>query len=429
MGTNMLRKIRRQGRARRRALAAGLLGATWWCWVLAAQDVVSEKEEVERAQVPESANAKPAEEAATEVTAQPVAEVARATLVQAGRPGHRKVRGVRVLVAGGGRMDWSRQGDWIAFDRPETSGFHHLYIMKPDGTREKCLTCENWDFRKTNALSPVWHPSGEYLVFQLQEHAAKLDIDILKLTTPHRGLHSELWAITNKGRDAWQLTKIGERGGALVDPHFSHEATHLVWNQRVVSLGRWGEWEPHVAEFAIKRGLPRMGKVKNLRPPLQKGYVVAHGFTPSDRSLLVSAVVDPGQPASGRDILKLDIETQAITRLTSTPRELDELVTSLPRSDGVVWVTNRNIERPAARMLPRRGDVWYMSESGRRQERLTFFNHPESDHYLGEAMIDDLAWSPEGDALLLHVVSPGTPGTGEVEQSIYIVEFDGAFGV
>ncbi len=353
-------------------------------------------------------------------------EIATARLVEAGRPGHRKVRSVRVLKKDGGRMDWSHQGDWIAFDKAEADGFYQIYIMKPDGTREKCVTCNQWDFRKTNALSPSWHPSGEHLVFQVQEHAGKLNLDALKLTTPHRGLHSELWLIDVEGTQPFKLTRVGERGNALLDPHFSHEADMLVWSQRVVSLGRWGEWEPHVGRFQIKRGIPRLSKVESHLPAVQKGFVAAHGFTPNDRGLLISAVPDPGQNATGRDILELDLETDSVKRLTSSPKEWDELALALPRSDGVVWVSDRNVERPRDRQLPRRGDVWFRSASGRRQERLTFFNDPESDHFLGEALIDDLAWNREGDKLLLHVVSAGAPGTGSVEQAIYVVELDGA---
>ena len=349
-------------------------------------------------------------------------------MVEAGRPGHRKVRGVRLLVKDGGRLDWSHQGDWIAFDRAE-GDFHHLYVMKPDGTRERCVTCNQWDFRKTNALSPTWHPSGEYLVFQVQENVTKLGLDTLKLTTPHRGLHSELWVIDVKGRQPFKLTQVRERGNALLDPHFSHEADMLAWSQRVVSLGRWGEWEPHVGRFQIKRGVPRLTRVKNYQPEVRKGFVTAHGFTPSDKGLLISAVPADSRSATGRDILELDLETGEFKHLTSSPQAWDELPVALPRSDGIVWVTDRNIKPPRDRQLPRRGDVWYMSASGRRQERLTFLNHPESDHFLGEALIDDLAWNREGDKLLLHVVSAGAPGAGVVEQGIYVVELDGAIVV
>ena len=352
-------------------------------------------------------------------------EIATARVVEAGRPGHRRVNSVRVLKKGAGRMDWSHQGDRIAFDKPE-GDFYHIYVMKPDGTSERCVTCNQWDFKKTNALSPTWHPSGEYLVFQVQEHPKKLRLDTLKLTTPHRGLHSELWVIDVKGRQPFRLTRVGERGNALLDPHFSHEADMLTWSQRVVSVGRWGEWEPHVGQFQIKRGVPRLSKVKNLQPAVRQGFVQAHGFTPSDRGLLISAVPDPRQGATGRDILELDLETGNFKRLTSSPREWDELAFALPRSDGIVWVSDRNIDKPKDRQLPRRGDVWYMSASGRRQERLTFFNHPESDHFLGEALIDDLAWNREGDRFLLHVVSPGAPGAGLIGQAIYVVELDEA---
>ncbi len=263
----------------------------------------------------------------------------------------------------------------------------------------------------------------------MQENAAKLDLDTLKRTRPHRGLHSELWVIDVKGRQPFKLTQVRERGNALLDPHFSHEADMLAWSQRVVSLGRWGEWEPHVGRFQIKRGVPRLTNVKNYRPAVRQGFVATHGFTPSDRGLLISAVPDPRQAATGRDVLELDLETGDFKRLTSSPQEWDELVFALPRSDGIVWVSDRNIEPPRDRQLPRRGDVWYMSASGRRQERLTFLNHPESDHFLGEALIDDLAWNREGDKLLLHVVSAGAPGSGSVEQAIYVVELDGAIGV
>ncbi len=399
-----------------------LAGCCWLCLPLAAAQ--EEPAQADEPPVVGSPVAAPQGEGEATET-QPLVEVVRARMATSGRPGHRKVSSVHTLIKDGGRVDWSQQGDWIAFDRADSEGFYHIYIMRPDGTREKCLTCEVWDFRKTNSLSPAWHPSGEYLVFQVQQHATKLQLDTLRLTTPHRGLHSELWVVRSDGRDPFKITKIRDRGGAVVDPHFSHEGDKLTWSQRVVSLGRWGEWEPHVAKFQVKRGVPRISSVKNYQPEVRKGFVVAHGFTPNDRGLLISAVPDGG---AGRDILELDLETGDYKRLTSSPSEVDELVFSLPRSDGVVWVSDRNIKRPKDRMLPRRGDVWYMSASGRRQERLTFFNDSESDHFLAEAMIDDLSWSPEGDKLLLHVVSAGAPGSASVDEAIYLVELKSAIG-
>ena len=88
--------------------------------------------------------------------------------------------------------------------------------------------------------------------------------------------------------------------------------------------------------------------------------------------------------------------------------------------------------------------MWDQKTGG--QERLTFFNDPDSDHTLGHALIDDLSWSPEGDRLAIHVVSAGgtpkrrvvvKPGGSApppvedlepvVRESIQVVEFRSTF--
>ena len=59
----------------------------------------------------------------------------------------------------------------------------------------------------------------------------------------------------------------------------------------------------------------------------------------------------------------------------------------------------------------------------------------QSDHALGEALIDDVAWSPEGDRLLIHVVSAAELPEGQVpeeddplvEEAIYLVVLDDSF--
>ncbi len=349
-------------------------------------------------------------------------------------PGNRHVRGIRVLRRGGGRVDWSQQGDWIAYDEANSQGVYDLYVMNAVSGSERCLTCDQYDLRKIHSLSPVWHPSGDYLVFQVQDRPRRVRLDTLDLATPHRGLHGDLWAISRDGKDIWQLTQIAANGGAVIDPHFSHEADRLVWSERLENYrGRWGYWSLRVAGFEIKRGLPRLGKVRTFRPQTPPGFVVANGFTPDDRGLLLSA-------EAGGDILRLDMESGTSEHLTATPDHRDELVSTAPRSDRLVWVSDRGIARRRGQRLPYRGDLWFMSESERTQERLTFFNHPKSDHTLGEALIDDLAWSPQGDRLVLHVVYPaGGRGALEdpdlvtedgepiVEEAIYLVELDESF--
>lgn len=341
----------------------------------------------------------------------------------AGRPGHRDVRGVRVLIRDGGRMDYSPQGR-IAFDKRSPDGFYDVYIADDEGTELRCVTCDSYALHKQHALSPVWHPSGEYLVIQVQTAARKLKMSEIDLATPHRGLHSELWAITADGRQYWQLTTAQERGSAVLDPVFSHEADRLAWSERLTTRGgrRFGDWGTRVAAFSLRRGTPRLGKTVTVLASDRGGLEVVQGFTPDDRGLLLAA--SPlGQLDDGIDVVRVEIESGAVTDLTASPENREPVARFAPDSRRIAFASGRAIEPLSERhrRLPWRNDLWIMAEDGSAQERLTFFNDEASDHYLEQAMISDLAWSPDGDRLLVHVVHAGAL---TVEQAIWAVTLD-----
>ena len=65
------------------------------------------------------------------------------------------------LIEGGGRLDWSRQRQTIAYDAPDRDGFHDLWLWDVPSGGRRCLTCEMFEFRKAHVLSPTWHPSGD----------------------------------------------------------------------------------------------------------------------------------------------------------------------------------------------------------------------------------------------------------------------------
>ena len=421
-----------------------VLGAFLVPAVLAAQEFATPQEIAEDIHPPGSLGAA---EDTEEVPAAEALPVTRARLV--GPPGHRHVEAVRPFMPQAGRVSWSRQGDWIAYDQVGEDGLYDIRLKEIDGYGgEKCLTCEHWEFRKSNALDPVWHPSGEYLLFRLQRHARRLKLNPARLAGVPRGLHSEIWMIDRKGRDFLQITYVTDQGGAVVDPHFSYEGDRLVWTERLDStIGRWGEWGLRVAELKNRRGVVRLGKVRTYRPAVAPDFTLAHSFTPNDRGLLISAMSSPGDGERARDIFRLDLETEAVENLTSSHDQREASVTVAPRnSDLMVWVSSRGIERRGRTRLPYRGDLWLHNASTGSEERLTFFNHPDSDHALGEALIDDLAWSPDGDRLLLHVVSAGEPPKRRVvvkpgetapppmpmeevvySEGIYVVEFGPTF--
>src|SRR5687768_8706645 len=112
------------------------------------------------------------------------------------QPASPHVKDISLYRDGAGRVAWSAQGDWLAFDRRSAeNGNYQLWIMKRDGTFERCLTCERADLRAENSINPTWHPSGDWIVFQVQSQAKRLGMGPVELATGDRGLWSELWVM------------------------------------------------------------------------------------------------------------------------------------------------------------------------------------------------------------------------------------------
>lgn len=353
---------------------------------------------------------------------------AQAEEAEPGPPLAPEVRGMRVLVRGGARPDWAVQGDLIAFDRRGPDDRYDAYVARPDGTGERCLTCPHPQLRTSHVVSPAWHPSGEYLAFQAQEPARRLGLDAAALTTPDRGLHSEIWIISRDGRSVWQVTRAEHTAGAVLDPRFSYEGGLLLWSERVESReGRWGRWALRLGRFTERAGTPRVRKVETVRLGETGRFVQAQGFTPDETGLLVSGNLDPGLPESGLDLYLFDLDGGRLTNLTRTPGEYDGEARFSPDGESIAWTSSRGVEDggprigqvdrpPSARAMPR--ELWIMAADGSDPRRLTFFNHPESPGGGRPAVVSGLAWSPDGHRIALHAVTDLESG----EEAIYLLD-------
>lgn len=345
--------------------------------------------------------------------------------------GEGQVRRIRLLVEGARTVAWAPKGDWIAFNKPDQAGYSHLYIARPDGSSERCLSCEAIGFRKRHAGNPAWHPSGRYLLFQLEKPLRIGGRPVPFLTVPGRNLGDDVWAITFDGRQFWNLTNRAERGGRVLSPRFSHEGDRVVWSERVASGGAtWGRWVLRVARIETHHGVPRLRDVHSYKPGPQRFFYESYGFTSDDRGILFAANLDPGQSEGGLDLYVLRLESGELSRLTSSAGELDRFARFSPDGRKIVWASSQDIldrrtvferrDRSAEAPL----DLWMMNADGSGRERLTRFNDVFSDHYTGKVMVGTASWSREGDRLIVPVTSVDDSG----DSALYLLELDQAYG-
>lgn len=325
-------------------------------------------------------------------------------------PGHRDVDSIRRLLDGAGRMAWSRQGDELVYEAFGESGRRHLEIERFDGAGPDCLTCDIPELRDADVLDPVWHPSGDSVLAQVRHHGDRFEPTPLELASPHRGLHSELWLFDRRGKGHWRLTNVRELGGAVVSGAFSLEGNRLAWTERIRSSPEpWGRWRIGVADFGITRGQPRLTDVRAIDPP-SPGWVEVHDVTPDDDAL-VAAVWGPEERAT---LWRIPFETGPEPEpIFASPDDHEAVAAVAPRSDHVAVASDRGL--PVGGTVGA-ADVWIQELDGSGRQRWTWFNDPQSDHWIeGGAVIDDLAWHPEGRRLAIHLVSRHGDAIWELE--------------
>jgi hypothetical protein len=107
----------------------------------------------------------------------------------------------RTLTAHGGRVDWCAANNLIAFDRMTGTDSSEVFAIRPDGSAERCVTCNVPGLPKGIRGQPAWHPSGEFLVIQVQGKFYKGS----RFEFVSWGIHNDLWLIAANGKWAQRL--------------------------------------------------------------------------------------------------------------------------------------------------------------------------------------------------------------------------------
>ena len=336
-------------------------------------------------------------------------------------PAKSVVKSVTTLKESGGRLDWSHERNLITFDRLGKDGYFDVYLMNPDGSNEKCLTCDNPKLPNRHIGNPAWHPSGQYIVFQAQKPYRKLGKITDFFANPGSGINNDVWVVHSERRQFWQLTNVEPKVGGVLHPHFSHKGDKLIWSERISTKGgKWGKWVLKFADFKIEKGIPRLANIKTFQPGKQHFWYETHGFNKDDTKIVFTGNLQPGQKEIHCDIYTLDIKTGRIKRLTTTLDHWDEHAHYSPSGKKIVWMSSMGLKSPTNPWKVRT-EFWMMNSDGSNKERLTYFNDPDHPHYIsGGVIAADSSWSPDGTRLTAYLILSFRPTKGR----IVMIEFD-----
>lgn len=345
-------------------------------------------------------------------------------------------------------LDWSGEQNLITFERVARGNYFQVHLMKPDGSSERCLTCDASGVAKKHNGNPSWHPSGKYIVFTSEIGDTPRNLD--KWAVPGRGLNCNLWVITPDGRKAYQLTDLPLRTGAditaVIHPQFSPDGRMLIWAERTGGGGSWGNWVLKTATFSDTSGQPKLSNIqthelakpsaRNVSAPAQQQgrrrgilgrlgggrnrqqkagngdagniFYETHDVSKDGSRVLFSANLEEGQQQYGLDIYEYNLNTRSLKRLTKTPDQWDEHAHYSPDGSKIIWMSSNdlNVEWGDAtgdkwtQFL--KTELWMMDADGSHQERLTHFNQKGSPEYFGRrTIVSDNTFSPDGKSILV----------------------------
>lgn len=304
-------------------------------------------------------------------------------------------------------MAWSPDGQWIAYDSLGDDGYYDIHLMRPDGSEDRCLTCETSDpdLARYNG-NPAWHPSGRYLVFQVekaQHPGGSFE------STPGIGKNSDLWLMDREGGRYWKLTSTpGDRPSGVLHPHFSHDGNLLTWSERYEDAKLFdkrqfmGAYHLKVANFRMESNGPRLFNEETLKPG-GVGFYENHGLDPRGRTLLFTSNFGAKKlmELDANDIYSLNL-SEALADGKGTPILLasegyNEHAQWSPNGKKIVWMTSAG--------NPNRGtDYWIMDASGANRFRITGFNRRSDPIGKGRTMTAaDNSWSPDGRRIVAYI--------------------------
>jgi Tol biopolymer transport system component len=313
---------------------------------------------------------------------------------------------VTIIEESGGRVSWSPDGQWIAFDQKDDEGYYDVYIMRPDKTEKRCLTCNKGEFlpQKHNG-TPEFHPSGNYIVFTAEKQDHKGNSNYSR---PGQGLYNDIWLMTVDGKKFWKIIDLpNDNNYGTVHPHFSEDGNKISWSEmyeKIVNVFNpkklLGSWKLKSANFSLAANEPKLTDITEHQPNIQAFYE-NHGYSKDGSKLLFSGSHEARWPLDN-SLYTIELSTGNIVKLSGVDyndRSYDEHAQYTPDGSKIIWGTNRDNANKGM-------DYWIMNADGKGQKRLTYFNHPTKSDYLPKGTpytACDFSFDPSGKKMVAWI--------------------------
>lgn len=333
----------------------------------------------------------------------------------------------RTLTANGGRVDWCGSTNLIAFDRVTGAETSEVYTIRPDGSGERCVTCNTPGLPKGIRGQPAWHPGGKFLVIQVQGKFYSGS----RFEFVSWGIHNDLWLIAADGSWA-QLLAEAEYLGASLHPHFSDTGDRLFWTVRK-STGKkirqrlfdktpgqenpWDGWHLALASFNLDaKGEANLTNRFDLYRG-EGGFFESHALR---GDVIWFSHTNGGRPLVD-DIYSARWDGTQRVNFSKSPGTWEEHGEPSPNGSLVTFNSSRSFDwkNPPDTAKTLRLELWARQMSTGNIFRLTDFNKQLTGS--GRVLTSDYAWGPSGREIAVYYATFGPDAT---TQKIDILQLD-----
>ncbi len=335
----------------------------------------------------------------------------------------RYVKAVVPLTSGNSRVYWAKTRNMILYDALSPNNYFDIYVMNPDGTGQRCVTCNSPSLPNKHIGNPESDPTDNWIIFQAQKPdnvPGVLDFS----ANPGAGVDNDIWIMDWNATTFLKVTNVPLVDGGVLHPHFSNKGNQITWAQRYSANGSpYGLWTIEVADFSVQNGTPVVSNIHSYSPGAQQQFYETHGFSPDDSKIIFSGNLTAGMSVYDIDIYTLDLQTGQLVDLTNSNDAWDEHAHYTPSGNGIIWMSSKGHPPPTSGSVM--SDYWIMNADGTDQIQLTYFNDPSSPEYVTgvtHVTAADCAWNADGTSLVASLITNAATYSGE----LIVVNYDWA---